>query len=383
MSPYDIFMLIIFLSAVLFGYWKGLAWQIASMASIFISYLVALNFSAPLARFIGVEAPMNKFIAMLILFLGTSLIVWLIFGRVRESIKKMHLKSFDRQIGALMGAAKGVLLCMVVTMFAVTLLGDNTRASIFYSRSGGYITRGIDKLTSMVPQEFHGVIGPYIERYEAALRDGQSQLQTPGNPNGSYAGNPNGGQTMPAGYSSNANPNSGNSTGGNIGSGSPYSNPAGGVNYQSNQPNYGSQPGNNQQTGGYQDIPGQWQQPANNNQWSNQSGNNRNSNYGTPWPNQQQSPQYYPSGYQQNSGYGNQPQSGQYSNQPGAIQPAPSQQTQQSGQLPYVTQGENGLPQFNYSINTEDLLKQGAEAIGNGARSAIEGLLEPAPAPQR
>ena len=44
MQPYDIVMLIVLALAIVWGAWKGLAWQIASLASIVLSYMVALNF---------------------------------------------------------------------------------------------------------------------------------------------------------------------------------------------------------------------------------------------------------------------------------------------------------------------------------------------------
>ena len=116
MSFYDILMLVIMAGAVWFGWWKGLAWQLASLAAIVVSYFVAVNFRGPVSGFISAAEPWNKFAAMLILYLGTSLVIWTIFGQVRNSIKKLELKGFDRQIGALLGAVKGALLCMVVTI---------------------------------------------------------------------------------------------------------------------------------------------------------------------------------------------------------------------------------------------------------------------------
>ena len=67
------------------------------------------------------------FIAMLILFLGTSLVVWVVFNLVSEGIDKFKLKEFDHQVGALFGLAKGVLLCVIVTLFVVTLASQEQR----------------------------------------------------------------------------------------------------------------------------------------------------------------------------------------------------------------------------------------------------------------
>ena len=75
MQPYDYFMLVVLVGATIFGFWKGFAWQIASLASFVASYFVALRFSPQLAPLFGDTAPFNRFLAMLVLYLGTSLAI--------------------------------------------------------------------------------------------------------------------------------------------------------------------------------------------------------------------------------------------------------------------------------------------------------------------
>ena len=50
MELYDIFMIVVLVAATVFGAWKGMAWQLASLASMFVSYFAApLRFSEKLA----------------------------------------------------------------------------------------------------------------------------------------------------------------------------------------------------------------------------------------------------------------------------------------------------------------------------------------------
>ncbi len=166
MQPYDILMLIVLALAIIWGAWKGLAWQIASIASIGLSYFVALHFRMPLARIINASPPWNMFVAMLILFLGTGLIVWVCFNLISEIIERVKLKEFDRQLGALFGAAKGVLLCVLITLFSVALLGDVQRKAICSSKSGYYIAVLLDRTDMMIPRELHEVLAPYLDRLD-------------------------------------------------------------------------------------------------------------------------------------------------------------------------------------------------------------------------
>ncbi len=169
MSTYDIIMLVLVFAAIAFGAWKGLAWQIASFASIVISYFMALSFSTPLAAMLQIEAPWNRIVAMLGIFLGTSLAVWIVFGRIKHLLKAWNLGAFDRQAGALLGAFKGAVICMVVTMFAVSLLGETAAKAICESRTGGYIIQGIDQVAAVVPKEFNEILQPRLEAFRSGV----------------------------------------------------------------------------------------------------------------------------------------------------------------------------------------------------------------------
>ncbi len=169
MQGYDILMLIVLVAAVVWGAWKGFAWQVASLGSMIASYIVALTFRQQVAQFIDASPPWNMFVSMLILFLGTSLVVWLGFNLVAEVIEKVKLKEFDRQIGAIFGLAKGVLLCVLITLFAVTLLSEPQRQAICNSKSGYYIAVLLDKADGVIPGELHQVLDPYIDRLDAQV----------------------------------------------------------------------------------------------------------------------------------------------------------------------------------------------------------------------
>jgi membrane protein required for colicin V production len=172
-ETYDIIMLVVLVGTALFGAIKGFAWQLASIASIVVSYIVAFNFREPLSQSIHADPPWNRFLAMLILFIGTSLVIWVAFRMISNTIDRLRLKEFDRQIGALFGLAKGGLYCILVTLFGVTLLGETVREKIVTSRSGHYIASVLDRSEALIPEEIHEVVGPYLERFDKRFKDGE------------------------------------------------------------------------------------------------------------------------------------------------------------------------------------------------------------------
>ena len=142
--------------------------------------LVAYQFRYIFAEWIPVAAPWRVFVAMLLLFLLTSSGIWVIFQWVARFIDRLKLKEFDRQIRALLGLAKGVILCVIITMFAVALLGDNQRQMIVNSRSGFYIARLLDRSKVLLPEEIDQVLEPFRQALERGVQGPTGELSEQG-----------------------------------------------------------------------------------------------------------------------------------------------------------------------------------------------------------
>ncbi len=153
---------------------KGFAWQVASLASIVASYFIAFYFRNNLASVINAQAPWNLFLAMLLLYGGSSFFIWMIFRLVSTAIDKVRLKEFDRHMGALFGFAKGTAYCLLVTMFAMTLLGNDKQRAICSSRSGYYMSKVLASADGLLPKEVDDVIGPHLDQLGKKLEDGRS-----------------------------------------------------------------------------------------------------------------------------------------------------------------------------------------------------------------
>lgn len=168
---YDLMMLGILAAAALLGYFKGIVWQIAWIAGIAASTFVALRFAGHLAPFVGQQPPWNRLIAMLVLYVGTSLVVWLLFRVVSGAIDAVHLSAFDHQLGLLLGVAKGALLCIVITFFAVTL-APAYRPQVVGSQSGRIVAEVITRADEILPREIAEAVNPFVKQFEDTLRNG-------------------------------------------------------------------------------------------------------------------------------------------------------------------------------------------------------------------
>jgi membrane protein required for colicin V production len=168
MDWYDIAMLCVLGLATLMGAWKGMAWQLASLGSLVLSYFLALRFSAQLAPIFSSTAPWNRFVAMLVIYLATSLVVWLAFRMVARVLDRIKLRDFDHQVGALFGFVKGVLLCLAITFFALGL-SDTLREHILSTQSGHYMALFLNKAEAIMPPEIHQVLAPYVNKLQQRL----------------------------------------------------------------------------------------------------------------------------------------------------------------------------------------------------------------------
>jgi membrane protein required for colicin V production len=161
---YDLVMLGILAAAAALGYFKGIVWQIAWIAGIAASSFLALRFSGQLAPFVGQQAPWNRLIAMLAIYVGTSLAVWLVFRVISGAINAIHLSAFH-QLGLLLGLAKGGLMCIVVTFFAVTL-APAYRDQIVASRSGKLVAEIIMRADEVLPPNIAEPVQPFVKQFE-------------------------------------------------------------------------------------------------------------------------------------------------------------------------------------------------------------------------
>ncbi len=171
MQGYDLLMLGVMAIAIFRGYSKGLAWQLSSIASIAVSYFVAYRFKDVLTPMIDMPDPWRGMIAMMALFIGSSLVIWLIFQSIRGAIEKAKLKEFDQQLGAIFGGVKGAIWCTVITLIALTFMSQDMSQQIVNSSSGGYIARLLSKSKRVVPGEVQQLLQPYIQHAEEKLQD--------------------------------------------------------------------------------------------------------------------------------------------------------------------------------------------------------------------
>lgn len=124
-----VFGVVLLISAVV-GLWRGLVYEVLSLAGWVAAYIAAQLFSSGLAPSLPVGTPgsaLNLAAAFALVFF-IALIVWSLLAKLmRYLIHATPLSAVDRLFGVFFGLARGVLLLLVVaTLVAMTPARDGS-----------------------------------------------------------------------------------------------------------------------------------------------------------------------------------------------------------------------------------------------------------------
>ena len=151
LNPYDLVVLVALVVMTFWGGMRGVISQIASILSWVASWYVATHYYSVAARFIDADAPWRIPAATVVTFIASALAIRLASTFLRRMISLAGLSEFDRQMGALFGLAKGALLILLATYFAL-LLSERAQTTINASRSGPYVVMALRYVQERVPQ---------------------------------------------------------------------------------------------------------------------------------------------------------------------------------------------------------------------------------------
>ena len=127
MNSVDIVILVVVATNLILGAYRGAAWQILRLASIGLGIWVAWRFAEPclaeLPESWEISEDYGIYLVRIVLFLSVYLLMFGITNLVKAGIKKVKLGSWDRTLGAGIGAFKGALFASLILYLQLTPLG--------------------------------------------------------------------------------------------------------------------------------------------------------------------------------------------------------------------------------------------------------------------
>lgn len=169
MTYYDAAMVIAVALGMAWGAWRGITWQLASIASLVLGYSVAYPLSDQLRSHFPGDPAMARALAMMAVYAAVAGGVFLAAWIVRATLRRMKFEAFDRHLGMVLGGLEGALLGMIVTLFVVSL-APSTREPIFSSTAGRAVGRAMEAVGPILPGEFRETVAASLrgDRPEAA-----------------------------------------------------------------------------------------------------------------------------------------------------------------------------------------------------------------------
>ncbi len=160
LTIYDAAIAVAVIGGMIWGAWRGITWQLASITALVVGYVVSYPVSAELAPYLPGEPVVARALGMLIVYAGVALGVFLVAWSIRAALRRWKFEAFDRHLGMVLGGLEGAFLGIVVTVFVVSLAPES-RSPILNSPSGRVVSRVLSALRPTLPTEIRDVLRPF------------------------------------------------------------------------------------------------------------------------------------------------------------------------------------------------------------------------------
>jgi membrane protein required for colicin V production len=149
-------LLAILVASLVLGAWRGLVYEVLSLANWFAAFLLAQWFAPLVAGWLpmaGATAQVRHAAGFVLAFIGSLLVGGVLTLLLAKLIAAVGLRPVDRLLGALFGALRGVVLLLALAL-AVHLTPLHT--SFWWQDSAGakILTAALHGLKPAMPQAF-------------------------------------------------------------------------------------------------------------------------------------------------------------------------------------------------------------------------------------
>ena len=156
MSTFDLVSAAVLLFSLLIGAWRGLVYEVLSVVSWVVAFLVAQWFAAAVAPLLplgevpeAVRHAAGFMLVFVLVIFALGLVSWL----GKKMIDATGLRPVDRTLGALFGIVRGSVLLLAV---ALVVNSTTLQQSDWWQTSlvAPWLSTGLQEIKPLLPQEF-------------------------------------------------------------------------------------------------------------------------------------------------------------------------------------------------------------------------------------
>ena len=156
MVALDWFFAVVLVLSLLLGAWRGLVFEMLSLAAWVAAFFLAQWFAADVAQWLpmmGAAEPLRYAAGFLLTFMVAAFVGGLVAVFVKKLVTSAGLAPVDRVLGSAFGLVRGFVLLLAV---AVVVAMTPFKSSIWWNESvgAGFLGVALKGLKPLVPQEF-------------------------------------------------------------------------------------------------------------------------------------------------------------------------------------------------------------------------------------
>lgn len=160
LAPVDIAFALVLLASIIIGAWRGLLFELISLAGWVGAFVAAQWFAADVGLWLPLEAaspPLRYAAGFACVFVVTAFVVSFLAWVTKKLIEKVGLRPMDRALGAGFGLLRGVLLLLAVALVA-GMTPIHQSAAWQASVGAPWLAGGLQALSPLMPE----MVIPYL-----------------------------------------------------------------------------------------------------------------------------------------------------------------------------------------------------------------------------
>ena len=156
MSSIDVLLIVVLLASLLLGIWRGLVFEVLSVAGWVAAFFAAQWYAAPVAAWLPLgetAEPLRYAVGFVLVFVAVAFVAGFLAWLVKKGIEKVGLRPVDRTLGGAFGVLRGVVLLLAVALVVnMTPIKDE---SVWQQSQGvQWLNGGLQGIKGMVPATF-------------------------------------------------------------------------------------------------------------------------------------------------------------------------------------------------------------------------------------
>ncbi|MCW5654387.1 CvpA family protein [Hydrogenophaga sp.] len=150
----DWVLLAVLLVSVLIGIWRGLVYEVLSLASWVVAFVAAQAFADDVAARLpmdGLSEPLRLAAAFLLVFIAAAFAGGLVAWLVKKLVTTVGLRPVDRVLGGAFGLARAVVMLLGVAV-VVSVMQMQNAAWWKSSGTAGVLTATLQEIRPLLPE---------------------------------------------------------------------------------------------------------------------------------------------------------------------------------------------------------------------------------------